>query len=96
VFNKDCERKAWEEAEKPFFFAKFNINVWVGAHSMTKKEKENNSKWKTTKGYLKEIGYKEAWEKAWKERKENDEEILKALPNFDAGIFYEITGIELM
>ena len=39
--------------------------------------------------------YKEAWELAWKEMTEEIKDKFLNLPNFDADIFEEITGIEV-
>ena len=41
------------------------------------------------------IDYKEAWQIAFKKATTKEIELLKALPNFDADVFYEITGIRL-
>jgi len=58
-------------------------------------EKEQNPKYITTQGFLKNIDYKEAWAKAWKAAPEEDKKLLKTLPNFDAEVFEEITGIKI-
>ena len=62
---------------------------------MTEKEKAENPSHKTTGGYLKTITYREAWA-VWKRKctPENWQKVL-ALPNFDAAIFEEITGIKV-
>ena len=62
---------------------------------MTDDEKKTNVDALTTGGYLKKISYKEAWANAFKTASDKDIELLKALPNFDADVFYEITGIRL-
>mgnify|MGYP000202613853 CR=1 FL=1 len=54
---------------------------------MTKKEKEENPSYKTTGGYLKVYNYKEAWKIAYDKATDEDIELLKALPNFDADVF---------
>lgn len=46
-------------------------------------------------GYLKTYEYKEAWANLWKKATPEDVKALKALPNFDAKIFEEITGINI-
>ena len=45
-------------------------------------------------GCLRTLSYKEAWAVAWKESGEKQREWYLSLPNFDAQIFFEITGIE--
>ena len=62
---------------------------------MTANEKQGTPSHKTTGGYLKTISMQEAWATAWAERGEHDLELLKALPNFDANVFKEISGIDI-
>lgn len=61
---------------------------------MTDKEKNDYPSHETTGGYIKTLPYKDAWA-VWKRQcsKENWDKVL-ALPNFDAAIFEEITGIK--
>jgi len=98
VFNKDCNVEEWENAEKPEFLY-FYLTKWVMEDDMTDKEKENNSSYTTTGGYLKVFEYKEAFKKSYNdlstEEKEKQIEILKKLPNFDADVFFEISGIDI-
>ena len=66
---------------------------------MTTAEKEAHTEYKTTGGYLKSYEYKEAFRKSFEAAKAKDdwaEDLakLKAIPNFDAEIFYEISGIK--
>ena len=62
---------------------------------MTDEEKQGTPSHETTGGYLKTISMQEAWARAWAERGKSDLELLKALPNFDADIFEEISGIDI-
>jgi hypothetical protein len=62
---------------------------------MTDKEKIDNRNAFVTEGYLKIIPYKEAWAIAYKDASEEDIGLLKALPNWDADVFKEITGIDI-
>lgn len=62
---------------------------------MTDDEKKNNPQAETTGGYLKTFDYKEAWRQAYDNADKKDIELLKALPNFDAKVFEEITGIKV-
>ena len=39
--------------------------------------------------------YKKAWQEAYKGATKEDKDLLQALPNFDAEIFEEITGIKI-
>jgi hypothetical protein len=95
VFGKDCDVKIWEKAIKPTFIFNIPLNTWINWDSMTDQEKKDNGKAFITNGYLKKLGYKEAWKVAYDSASSKDIEYLKALPNFDATIFKEITGIKV-
>ena len=65
---------------------------WVSELNMTDKEKEENETYKTTGGYLKVNKERFNGEDISKE----DEKFLRAVPNFDAEILLECTGIDLI
>ena len=94
VFNKDCLLKDWEESEKPNFIY-FNLTEWIPESKMTDEEKKENPKHITTGGYLKIYDYKEAFQKSWDEAPEEDRKKIFNLPNFDAEVFKEISGIDV-
>ena len=62
---------------------------------MTDKEKIDNKNAFVTEGYLKTLSYKEAWAEAYKSASKEDIALLKALPNWDAKVFEEITGLKI-
>jgi hypothetical protein len=92
AFNKPCSVDEWNSAKKPDFIH-FSLTEWVYLSDMTEQEKIDNPSCQTTGGYLKVYGYKEAWRKAWDSATDRDKELLYALPNFDAEVFKEISGI---
>jgi hypothetical protein len=94
-FNKDVDRETWEQADKPQFIYNVNPNIWVNESDMTDDEKEEFSKFHDRGGYLKTIEYKDAWKIAWDDASEEDKTLLSKLPNFDADVFEEITGINV-
>jgi len=94
AFNKPCTHKEWNEAKKPEFLY-FSLTEWINSDNMTAEEKELNPTYKTTGGYLKVYGYREAWKKAYAEATPEEIELLKALPNFDPEVFKEISGIDI-
>ena len=61
---------------------------------MTEEEKKTVVGWETMGGYLKTLEYKEACQIWWEENPSERERFL-TLPNFDAGIFKSITGIDV-
>ena len=94
AFNKPCTPEKWGAAKKPKFLY-FDLTEWVLSEDMTQAEKEDNPSYKTTGGYLRVYGYKEAWRKAWDSATDEDKELLFELPNFDADVFKEISGIDV-
>ena len=62
---------------------------------MTDQEKIDHAHFHTEGGYLKTHNYKEAFRKAWDGASEEEKQQLFALPNFDAGIFEEISGVDV-
>lgn len=94
LFNRECEYTYSE------FLAKFGscalnlaLTEWVLSADMTDAEKEAHPSHETTGGYLKTFTYKEAWSNAWKNAGDDQKRWFLELPNFDADIFFEITGI---
>jgi hypothetical protein len=69
--------------------------IWVPSDCMTPQEKEDHPKSEDVGGYLKKMGYKEAWIAWWDNASEEDKRQITNLPNFDSDIFFEITGIRV-
>ena len=67
--------------------------VWLD--SMTDEEKAAHPEAKTTGGYLKERTTADNARKWWAGLSADDRNIIFSLPNFDAAIFKEITGIDV-
>jgi hypothetical protein len=65
------------------------------SQKMTDEEKRENPNWETCEGYLKERTFEEACNLAWEEANEKTKNRFLTLPNFDADIFKEITGINV-
>ncbi len=62
---------------------------------MTDAEKIADPDFYVRGGCLRNRDYKEVWKIAWDNRQQDDERILRQLPNFDAKVFEKITGIKL-
>ena len=73
----------------------YENNWWIYETNMTDEEKENNPTYKTTGGYLKTIPFKEACILMWNNLDEEDKQSVKDIPNFNAEIFFKITGINV-
>jgi len=91
VFNKPCLREVWDAAEKPKFIYNVTYVKWIFYEETTIVERMHNPKLKETNGYLRVLSLEEAWEEAIEEASKRDIELLKALPNFDSDVFFEIT-----
>lgn len=71
-------------------------DIWVDKSEMTKSEKLKHRAYKTTGGFLKTIVAtdedRQAW---WKTLPDVFKDSVKAMPNFDAKIFKQCTGIDV-
>ena len=97
IFNKPVEKSVLERIKFPVFMY-FTLTEWIPESKMSQQEKEQHPEYATTGGYLKQYTYKEAFRKSFEEAKRLPDwpeqlKKLKALPNFDAKIFEEISGI---
>jgi hypothetical protein len=87
--------KEWESHEAVRLMNSLDPTIWVPDHAMTDKEKEEHPRWETTEGYLKTITMKEAWANMWHNLTDKNKKVFTKLPNFDATIFEQITGIKI-
>ncbi len=94
VFNKECSRKEWENTFKPDCLY-FDTKRWIFPDGMTDEEKEENPSYKTANGFLKTIEYKEAFRLSMEKASSGSIELVKKLPNFDAKVFFEISGFKI-
>ena len=69
--------------------------MWKYTEDMTKEEKENYPEHTTTGGALMKVEVKVDVQEEWERVSEGDKNFIKSLPNFDADIFYERTGIRV-
>ena len=93
LFNKETNLKL-KDIDIPFI--DLRTNEWISEDRMTDAQKIDNPKFHITGGFLIKRTYKEAWRLYWdtKASKEDKQKFLN-LPNFDADIFEEITGINV-
>lgn len=75
--------------------ARFRTNWWIPSEEMTEKEKEEHPEHETLGGFLKKVDYKTACAIMWENLDDEEKQAVKEIPNFDAEIFKEITGIEV-
>jgi hypothetical protein len=95
IFNKKCKKEVWENSIKPKFIYNIILTEWINFDKMTDEEKKNDPEAYFREGYLKKYTYNEAWRNAYDKATKEDIELLRALPNFNAKVFEEITGINI-
>lgn len=69
--------------------------VWVPDVDMTDEEKEEYPTFETTLGYIKMIDESDGRQLWWDGLGTREKNIIKSIPNFDAEIFYQCTGIRV-
>ncbi len=94
VFGKEINNDVWENCAKPNFLY-FSLTEWIYESLMSAQDKIDNPTFHTTGGYLKEYGYQEAFKKSFEDAHQEDRDKLHNLPNFDADMFLEISGIDV-
>ena len=94
VFGKKCKRKDWDNAQKPSCLY-FSLTKWIYEPEMSDAEKQENPSFSHTGGHLKVFSYKEAFTKSVTKASKEERDMIRALPNFDADIFLEISGVDL-
>ena len=97
LFNKETDF-TMEEFMKTEWYAvltsgEFNLTKW---RAYTDEEKTQDERKRLISGELITIPYKEACANWWASLSEKDKAIIKTIPNFDANIFAEITGIDVI
>ena len=68
---------------------------WIYSYNMTDEEKVAHPTHETTGGYLKVLDEDECGQLWWGSLSEHEKNIIKAIPNFDAAIFEQCTGIKI-
>lgn len=72
-----------------------NIVEWIYSKDMTDEEKAEHPTHETTGGYLKVLDESECAQVWWNDLTDYDKNIIKSIPNFDAGVFEQCTGIRI-
>ena len=93
MFNKPTNLK-WDEIDHPSFY-EFYLNQWIDEEDMTEDEKKEEPLFYVRGGYLKTYSWEEAWINFWKDTDLENRQKFLNLPNFDAKVFKDITGIDV-
>jgi hypothetical protein len=99
MFNKptDWTYRKWLDSDARYLLNRIGKNVveWIYESDMSDEEKADNPTYKTTGGYLKVLDESECGQLWWNGLSERNRDIIRALPNFDAAIFEQVTGIKV-
>jgi hypothetical protein len=97
IFNKDSgltRKEFYEQYSVPACLC-FGLNEWIEISDMTDEEKKTHPEYEALGGYLRTYNYKEAAQKSISRATEDEKSQIRALPNYDPGIFEEIFGIRI-
>jgi hypothetical protein len=94
-FNKWLSFDDWNEARMPNWIFVPRPATWIAKDEMTDFEKTANPTFYTCGGYLRTNDMMEEYRIAFNNATPEDIELTRRLPNFDAEVFKEITGIDL-
>ena len=88
----------WLRSDARYLLNQISKDVveWVGEEDMTDEEKETYPTYKTTGGYLKVLDESECGQIWWDSLTDDKKNIIKSIPNFDAEIFKQCTGIKVV
>ena len=100
LFNKpsDMTYKDWLRSDARYLLNQIPKDVveWVYEEYMTDEEKAANPTYETTGGYLKVLDESECGQIWWDSLTDDKKKIIKSIPNFDAEIFEQCTGIKIV
>jgi PPE-repeat protein len=97
VFNKESDM-TWDKwYNHPVYDITLNLVIteWINWDCLSESCKKGNPKTFVTGGLLKVYDYKEAWQTLWNSLSDKQKSLFKSLPNFDAVVFEDITGIHV-
>ena len=99
LFNKpsDMTYSEWIDSDARYLLNRIPKNVveWIYSEDMTDEEKSEHPTHETTGGYLKVLDESECGQLWWGSLSDRQKNIIKAIPNFDAEIFFQCTGVRV-
>ena len=75
--------------------SQFKNSWWVYSENMSDEEKKTHPEHETVGGYLKTVDFKTACKLMWDKLNNDEKSAVMQLPNFDAEVFENITGINV-
>ena len=73
----------------------FRPTEFIWSDDMTDEEKATHPDWETTQGHLEKLDISECCHDWWMNLNMDEKRVIQNMPNFDAKIFKEITGIKV-
>ena len=95
LFNKQTKIKLDDPRIQAVLCLGPQLTEWVAFSNMTDEEKKAYPKAETIQGFNKTIPYKEAWLTFWVKATEETRKKFLKLPEFNAKLFLEITGLDI-
>ena len=99
MFNKPTNwtYRKWLESDARYLLNRIDKNVvnWICESNMSDEEKAANPTYECTGGYLKVFNQSECGQRWWDGLSELNRNVIRKMPNFDAEIFEECTGIKI-
>jgi hypothetical protein len=96
AFNRGCEFTMTEFRDKHGYSSlDIYLTQWIESKDMTAEEKNKNPHFELLGGFLRKHDYKTAWANAWATATPPQKKWFLDLPNFDAAIFLDVTGIDV-
>lgn len=95
LFNKPCKETDYQKFVDVIANVHFVLTEWVYSSQMTEDEKKQYSNHAVCGGFLRKYEYKEAWKKALAKVSSKTVKAIKKIKNYDAKVFFEITGVKI-
>ena len=99
MFNKPTEITfaEWKNSRACRLLNRIDLRPteFIWPSNMTDEEKAAHPEWETTGGYLKKLDTSECCHDWWMNLSMEEKCVIQNMPNFDAEIFKEITGIQM-
>jgi len=94
IFNKKVSEEVYNQTIKYIRAKDFKLPVakWIEYKDLNKDEQTTTAK--QLNGLLKTLSYQNAWKEMWATFSKEDKNFFKTIPNFDAELFENITGIK--
>ena len=98
-FDKETDMtfEQWRNSEACWLMngIDFRPTVWIWSNEMSDVEKAEHPEHETTGGYLKIRDNTDCCKEWWNGLNQREKQVIMSIPNFDADIFEEITGIRV-